>query len=341
MDINKVEELLAGSTFGAEMEVPNWHTSIDIGDMGTLCDKEFEIINYKGIGNDPKREYNLMGAEIQVRYAHSEEELVERIETIWETIGNPEITASPTLHVHIRPPELLKDENVDYLKQIMNYTFKWAPELLTLISPLPPMSMFNHVNYPNPDELAKIKDAYVAKYRHRWGTYTLNQMKKVLSATTFEDTINSLAVKNKQGKPSWNIHTRGTFNFAKLRETDGQTLEFRMWSLTKDPEEIRNMVAFPKEFIKCALLDLNPMEYFKDWKFPPVPGKEQMNYYAAPHFVYTDGRKCKRKEIIAYLKEKLLAKEILISDLGYPPFWKKELGEAYYSLEEYSKEQDK
>lgn len=326
----EINEFLIGSTFGAEMEIPNFDTRVDMSDLAEYCDEETEIVNFKGIGNDPTRTYNKIGAELKILYTHNEQDLMDRINAVWERLDYPEITGGPTLHVHIRVPNLFKDENIETLKSIAAYTQKWAPTLLPVISPLPSMDRFNRENYPDEVTYNRALKAFKLKYAHRHGKYNDDQFEKISNAKTFIEFLASLTPCNKRGNPMWNIHRRGTFNFAKMRPTDGETFEFRMFSLTQDKEEIKNMVEFPVEFIKCALLDLNPVEYFGKKKFPNLTWLADDEDEARIHTL-TDVTKQESDVVIPNLEKLLLDGDITMKDLGYPrEFWEDRLGTEKY-----------
>lgn len=326
-------------TFGMEIEIGGADRTAILPEGNKWCTKEGSVINDKGISNDPKAEYCLLGGEIQVKPAKSEDELVLRALSLIDIIKAPAVTVPSTMHIHIYVPDFHKPENLQVVKDFMMWNQKWYPEVGPMISKLPPMSHFTKDNYPNPLCLKQVLRAFKDKYRSRHSIFSKGIEDKILESThdTVTGMINSFAPQNKKGDPMWNIFRRTGVNFKKLRSGDLGTIEFRMFTATEDPELLRNIIEFPKKYIECFLRDGNPVEEFKDTQFPEYCGWLDDNEEYALNHLYTDSDKLKRPEIVEFLKGKLLSKELLLSDLGYPPFWLGQLGMKYYELEEYSK----
>jgi hypothetical protein len=336
LSTSEIDSYLENTTFGAELEVPNWDTTRPLDGLGDLCDREWELINHKGISNDPRGELNLIGAEIKVCPTDTEQELVDRILQIWEKIGWPDITAGPTLHTHVRVPAMFFDENVHILKWLMEYTHKWLPELLPIISPLPPMSDFKDLQG---DVKKRLVQFFRAKYKHRHQLIKEIQVQRAQGARNFKECVEALTVRDKRGNPSWNIFSRTTVNFGRLRATAGGTLEFRMFNLTKDPEEIQALAEFGLRYLRCALRDGNPLEEFDGVRFPPLLDWKKHPVWCNPQCVDIQiltemkekGRKGEvRERVTANYRQLLVDRKITLADLGYPAFWKNHFEPALY-----------
>ena len=324
-------------TYGAEIEAAGMRrdTILDPETEGEWCTVEGSIHDrILSIGNDPKGEYNLLGGEIKVRYGHSAREIEERIKKLLIKTQCPEINMPSTMHQHIRIPELSLDENLDILKHIVMYNQRWLPEIIDHISPLPDMDFIKSQKYESEEQRKMFIRAYKDKHSTRHSIYTDRQIDRMMKQTTFKDFINAIpdAWNSKTNTPMWGITMRTGVNFSKMRFSDGNTLEFRMFSASSDPEIIHNITHFPEAYIKCALEDIPP-DFVYDLKWPDF-----YNWTSEPNdrtirWLKTDHDKLERKVIICNIKEMLLSKEISLKDLGNPlDFWKRELGDKFSSV---------
>lgn len=328
--INRLNDL-KNSTFGLEIEAAYMDRSTDLVGEGTWCKKEGSIIHRDtGIGNDPRGIYNGFGGEVQVTPTNSEQDLISRTLKILKMTQCPEIDMPSTMHSHIRIPELHEKENLDIVKHLILYSQKWWKPLMEIVSPLPTLDEIKENFSYDKNHLKMMTKEYKDKYRSRHSIYSEKQIARFIEKDTLEDLIDNMTVFNPNTKkPIWNIYNRTGLNFAKMRFS---TIEFRCFSASSDPAIIKNIVEFPRLFILCALNNQNPVEYFKSKDWPSYYnwttwGKDQCDMW-----INTNACKNKRKDIIKYLKEKLLNHEISLKDLNYSSFWEKELGDDFQKI---------
>ena len=122
------------------------------------------------------------------------------------------------------------------------------------------MEFIRNQQYESEDQKKMFIRAYKDKHNTRHSLYSNQQIERMMKQNTFVDFINAIpnATNSKTGAPMWGIDMRRSINYAKMRYTDGNTIEFRMFSATSNLEIIKNIVEFPKKFIECALNDISP-----------------------------------------------------------------------------------
>lgn len=313
------------ATYGMEIEAAGMRrdTPLDPDTEGEWCRVEGSIHDrYISIGNDPLGEYNLLGGEIKVKYAHSKEELFNRVIHLLEKTKCPKINMPSTMHQHIVLPDLYKDENLDILKHIVEYNQRTLPTIIHFISPLPSMEFIQNQKYHSEEQRKMFVRAYKDKHNTRHSIYSDKQIERMMSKTTFVDFINAIAdvVNSKTGKPMWNVHMRRGVNFAKMRASDGGTLEFRMFSATDDKEILKNIIEFPERYLRCALEDKEP-SFVYDLKWPDYYDWTMEDNETTLRWIHTDADKIDRKEILSYLETEIKAGRITLDMLGNPPYW--------------------
>jgi hypothetical protein len=312
-----------GATFGIELEMDTCRRDADLGNLGTWCRKEGSIMTgAMHVGNDPKGEYNCIGGEAQVSYTNTEGELFNRVKEIFKLTQVTEYHVPSTYHSHIKLPELLKDKNLDVLKHIVNYTQNWYPRLAPIVSDLPRIEVFKEhsSNYTLPQHTMFVR-AYRDKYRSRHSIMSEAQIQKIMPQTTLEEFIRKMAPMNgKTGEPCWAIFNRPGVNFAKMR-SEGQTIEFRMFSGTVDDEELKNIIEFPRKFIECALNNEDPIPVFSSLRYPGYYNWLREPVGVSNMWIATDANKNKRKDIISHIRDSILEGVISRESLGNPTYW--------------------
>ena len=338
-----IKSFLSECTFGMELEIANADRTTVLPEGNTWCQIEGSIINKNRVGNDPKAEYNLIGGEIQVKPQADEASLTEYVIGLLNLTKCEEIRDPNTFHVHIRVPGILLDENVEILRHCLNYSTRWGPILLPLVSDLPSMNLIRNQHYYSAPQRDMFIRAYTDKYRSRHSVMYPSALERINNPElkTIDDLIKATAPQNKKGDPIWISTPRNGVNFRKLRSGDIGTIEFRSFSGSSDPEVIRNIADFPRLYLQAALRDEDPRPYFEGKKYPGYYGWTIEPNEHSLRWLKTDHDKIKRSVIIDNLTEMLLSREVTLGGLGYPEdFWSKKLGDqAYTELLSYSKSQ--
>lgn len=333
--------MLENCTFGMEIEAGGMKRRTILPDGCKWCTKDGSIINPNGVGNDPKGVYNLIGGEIQTRACNSEQELADLVVHILKITDAPVINIPTAMHVHIKIPAFLDPKNIETVKSFMLWNQDVYPKLVKYISKLPDLSMITRDKYSNDIQYKNALRTFKDKSRSRFSVLTEKQVSIVKSSTAknVDELVNSLAI-NKDGKPLWSIFKRTGVNFKKMRSVDIGTIEFRTFNATSNPEEILNIISFPRQYIQCFLDGMTAdqvIEKFKNVRYPSDYGWIDDDEKLAMTHYYTDHDKMKRTDIINYIEKKLLQGEILLKDLDYPEFWIKKLGSEYERVLSYSK----
>ncbi len=134
-------------TYGSELELADVDTRILLPEGSKWDYKDGSIANSNGLANDPKKEFNLYGGEINVKPTSSIEEQIEEIEKVFEVLknnGGYTINFSCNLHIHIGVPGLSKD--LEYLKKLQSYIRKYDTIIFDHVDPIPKEKKDNYKN---------------------------------------------------------------------------------------------------------------------------------------------------------------------------------------------------
>lgn len=248
-------------TYGCELEIADCDTSIRLP-IGKWDMKDGSVANSNGIANDPKKEFNIYGGEINTDPTKRIVDQLTQIRTIYKTLKNYSFNHTTNLHIHIRVPGL--KENLDMVKKLQSYIFEYSKDLLEYIEPI-----------PEADKSLRGKDYELAKRRekrrkrsHHWAISKVTY-ERLMESKTIEEFFDNFYPRSKNGKINYAGATRAAINVLQLKETD--TIEFRHFTCTDNLEELFYCFLFCRNFIIAGLTDQkNPIEMFKEgnYKFP-------------------------------------------------------------------------
>lgn len=256
MDENNIKLLdFKNITYGCELEIADCDTRIKLP-YGKWDYKDGSIANSNGLANDPKKEFNIYGGEINTDPTRTIKEQKNQIKKIYEALGTYKFNHTTNLHLHIRIPGL--SSNLFFLKKLQKYIFKYSKELLEYIEPI-----------PKADDNLKGEDFELAKRRerrrkksHHWAI-TENTWKRILASETVDEFFNAYYPRTKEGKINYAGAARCAINLSQLKETD--TIEFRHFTCTDDIEKIADGFLFCKRFLIHGLTDnKNPIDIFNE-----------------------------------------------------------------------------
>lgn len=257
-----------GFTFGSELELADVDTTIVLPEGNKWDYKDYTICNSSGVGNDPKKQIIRWGGEINVRPTDSPEEQAEEILKIYEVLGDRKaINFSTNFHIHVRVPFL--NENIKLLKQVATYIFVNQEHIFKITEKLVEPK---RKDFDSEEEFKGAKKRFARRKISHQNRLSQKIYDRMMLAKTPKEFYEAHVPTSKDGKPQFQLATRCGINLMQLfNETD--TIEYRHFSMTFDPEEIYSCVKWC-ELITEAMIYSNktPLEIIKEngWmKFPP------------------------------------------------------------------------
>lgn len=227
-------------TYGCEHELADWDaTKLP---EGFDRDPEPNIVNSNGIAADPSLKSYNYGGEINTNPTHSIESQGSELFRFLKLCPKAKANWRCGLHVHIRIPGLIK--NLPALKRLAKFVFE-SKQIYDFVDPLP---------IPTPEEF---QDHYPqARKRFNWMKMSHKtviphyRVEKQLKAKSVEEFMKLEVPRATSGKPLWHAQPRAGINLRQLLQTD--TIEFRHFPATTDPQEVINAIKFCRDYLLCC-----------------------------------------------------------------------------------------
>jgi len=231
-------------TYGAEHEFCNWDRSVPLPDGVSLDSNERTMMNADGAGVDPKGKLTKHGGEFLIGPVGSIDALAETTAAIVDRHRDCRINNRSGLHIHIHVPGLIED--VQALKLVQSYIHTDCRNWQKFLDP---------IDAPCADDFDTADEYKGAQRRHRRlvaSHHTMvsdHRVKAQMEAKTPEEFFEA-EVRDRTGRLVWHLQ-RPCVNLRHLRQT--QTIEFRHWFATLDPERTRQCALWCREFLRDAL----------------------------------------------------------------------------------------
>lgn len=243
---------IIGLTYGAELELSDWPRGEPLEPGQGIDEKDNTMVNSSGVAVDPRGLLWSRGGEIQTAPTYEVEGQADQLADIMRKWPETTVNYRSNLHVHVRVPGLR--EHLPSLKRFQLFIHEWMPLLLPIIEPL-----------PRPVNDYKTEEEYAGALK-RWRRRRVSHQKLMLSerlrfqqeATSPEDFRDReyRDFRTRALHPA--IHPRLCVNLRQLWETD--TIEFRHFPGTIDPERLQAAVEWCREFVKMALREGEPKQ---------------------------------------------------------------------------------
>jgi hypothetical protein len=250
------------ATVGVEYEFGDiWRTELPSG--LSWNEKDYSIVSSTGIANDPKGKVYNRGGEINSVPTSTIQEQLGMFEALIKMHPEAAINHRTNLHLHVRVPGLSCD--LQALKRLLAYIDKNQSEIYQHIEPIP---------VPFPDDYESIGAFQGAKkrYKRRKVSHQYKvpeeRVAEAMQATTPEEFFDAHSKLQADGKRAYGLTTRAGINLLQLKETD--TVEFRHFTNTLNPNELDSCFHWVKNFIPLALEDASVPELLSqyNYKFP-------------------------------------------------------------------------
>jgi hypothetical protein len=253
---------LKNVTFGAEYEFGDiWRS--DLPDGLTWNEKDYSIVSSTGIANDPRGKAYQRGGEINSVPTDSVDKQLAMFELLMQLHPEAAINHRTNLHLHISVPGL--SEDLPALKKLLSYIDANQAEIYAAIEPVPE---------PVRAE-CKSQEAYkgaLKRYKRRKVSHQYKvakaRVEEALQASTVREFFDAHSKLQANGKRAYGLTTRAGINLLQLQETN--TVEFRHFTCTKDPQKLLHCFNWVSNFVPAALDGASVKELVScaRWEFP-------------------------------------------------------------------------
>lgn len=245
-------------TFGCELEIADCDTRKKLP-IGKWNYKDGSIANSNGLANDPKKEFNIYGGEINTEPTKTIKSQIKQIKKIYKALGKYSFNHTTNLHIHIRVPGLAN--NLEAMKKLQTYIFKYGKRMLEKIEPIP---IADKKLKGEEYDLAKRRERR-RKKSHHW-MISQSTYDRLMKSKTIKEFFENYYPKDKNGKINYAGATRAAINILQLKETE--TIEFRHFTCSDNLKEIKDSFIFCKKILISGLTDQkNPIKIFKKGKY--------------------------------------------------------------------------
>lgn len=240
-----------GLTYGAELELSDWPRLEPLAPGQGIDVRDVTMVNSNGVAVDPRGLLWPRGGEINTAPTTDAEGQADQLADIMRRWPMTTVNYRSNLHVHVRVPQLR--DHLPSLKRVQRYIHEWMPQLLPILEPIPKPVTADY----------KTAEAFLGamkRYRRRKVSHQQLMMSErlryQLEAESPED------FRDREYR-DWHtsalhpaIHPRLCVNLRQLWETN--TIEFRHFPGTIDPERLQAAVEWCREFVKMALREGEP-----------------------------------------------------------------------------------
>lgn len=307
MSIYKIEDF----TFGAELEIADVDTRIVLPEGNSWDRKDYTIANSCGVCNDPKKKITIFGGEINTKPTKTVEEQTDNIIEIFKCLGEQKsINHTCNLHIHVGVPNLSSD--LVALKKLAKYIFENQEEAFLIVEELIEPS---RNEYDSEEEYFGARKRFNRRKVSHQNKLSKRILELLLSSNSTEEFYHSFAPKDKNGKLQWQTVTRCGINMLQLfNETD--TVEFRHFPMTFNPEEIESSIEWCKLFMDSALNSgKKPNQILKENSWMTFPKFKKYDHSIHKIFELTTLGKLSRKEVEKNINDLLFNNIITKLDL--------------------------
>lgn len=257
---------VSGWTYGAELELSDLDQRKGLPPGFGWDKRDVTMVNSNGIAVDPKGKLYPFGGEINTPPTKTIKGQVAKFREVLEFHADATINHRSNLHIHIRVPGLKED--LGACKRIQAYAFA-NRGYLDVVEPIPSPK---RADFKTEDQYMGALCRYHRRKVSHHAMITKKRFLEQQEATTFAQFFAAEAPKKKDGTPMFHLAPRLAVNLRQLQETD--TIEFRHFPGTLDPEKFRDCLRWCRDFLIQALGDQQPcLKLFAegDYNLPTFP----------------------------------------------------------------------
>lgn len=243
---------MEGATYGAEFELSDF----DRREVAAWAfdERDVTMVNTNGVAVDPRGLTYPYGGEILARPSGSPSGVADQLLSMLAL--RPTVNYRSNLHVHVRVPGLRED--LGALKRVQRYVATWMPRLLPVIEPIPEPE---RRNYPDAEAWRGARARHARRRVSHQKLLSPSRVAAQMAATTPDEFLDAEVRHAPTGRLFWATCPRACVNLRQLRETD--TVEFRHYPGSVDPEEVLTAVQWADAFMRLALDGtVDPTRYY-------------------------------------------------------------------------------
>ena len=315
-------------TYGTELEIPDWNCLTETSKIEALGAKrntaEQDICNSSGVSNDPKLRTCIFGGEINTKPTDSIESQVQHIMDIFKNVSY-KLNYSVGMHLHIRIPGLKED--LDQLKRWSRWLMENQDDYRRrVIESIVESDMESNYFFETPEDLKLFRKRYTYRKQNRYRKLKDKTFEEQMQAKTPEEWYQAFFGRNSKGKIIWMTGYRPFINLTQLFNGDVDTVEFRGFNMTDNPEELLECLKICQSVVDCVYNDVafekvsfDPNKLPKCMPFDPKLEKTYLYLRKCePHNPGSVVTKYRKNERDLRIKELLDAGTITLDDLGVP-----------------------
>jgi hypothetical protein len=288
-------------TYGAELELPDVDTTIDLpSNIGKWDMKDFTIVNSNGLANDPYKKYITIGSEVNMTPTDTVDGLINNITELYSLVDT-KTNHKSNLHIHVGVDGLAED--YESMHKLIDYTFRYGGYVMSKVDQFP----------------AAITDRMEERLKHLKAShqyeYPKSYQARILAGTTVKEVGDAhQPIRKRDGKRLTHLIRRCGINVRSM--FDRGTVEFRHWFGTDSIDQYRDAVEWCELYVDNAIGEQkHPDELLakKDWNFPKMA---QWDEKLQEQWEYTNLDKNKRMVVKQRLTELLNENKINRQHLG-------------------------
>lgn len=236
-------------TYGAELEFADVLYGQPLPEGNAWNKQDYSIVNSNGIANCPIGKFYEYGGEINTPPTDNVEDQVANFIGVLAVLKPAAVVNYRTnLHIHVGLKGL--SENLNALKALIFYIDEWQENIFELIEPIPEPT---RQEYPVDVEYKGAMKRFRRRQQSHQARLSKGQVKKMLEAKTTEEFYLAHFRLSHAGVPQKHLAQRTGINLRSLWENN-ETIEFRHFPGTTNPEQFRNCVTWCSQFMEAALI---------------------------------------------------------------------------------------
>jgi hypothetical protein len=249
-------------TYGCEYEFGDiWRTELPQG--LTWNEKDYSIVSSTGIANDPRGKAYQRGGEINSVPTDSIDKQLAMFGALVAQHPEAAVNHRTNLHLHVCVPGL--SEDLESLKKLLTYIDTNQAEIYAAIEPIPVPLRDDYLS----EEAFK---GALKRYKRRQVSHQYQvakaRVEEALQASNVREFFDAHSKLQGNGKRAYGLTTRAGINLLQLQETN--TVEFRHFTCTKDPQKLLHCFKWVSNFVPAALDGASVKELLScsRWEFP-------------------------------------------------------------------------
>jgi hypothetical protein len=253
---------LKNLTFGVEYEFGDiWRCELPPGLTWNTAD--YSIVSSTGVANDPRGRAYKRGGEINSEPTDTIGGQLELFDKLLKQRPEAAVNHRTNLHIHVRVPGLR--ENLSSLQTLLSYIDRNQEAVYAAIEPIP---VPRRKDFSSEAEYKGARKRFNRRKLSHQFKVSPERVSRAMRAKTPEEFFQAHAFSPPDSGWGFFRTIRAGVNLLQLLETD--TIEFRHFTSTREPEELFSCLKWSENFVQGAFDDapLSELLSAHPYKFP-------------------------------------------------------------------------